>query len=86
MNKGKEILKRDEKVIGDVARLRFYPMVAESASGVYVTDVDGKKYLDFNAGWAVANIFYGHSAVAEAVKKTAGKNVFCFPLLYSNRG
>ena len=49
-------------VVGQIARdeavaspslTRAYPLVAESGSGMVVTDVDGNRFLDFAAGIAV---------------------------------
>lgn len=43
------------------------PVVWESADGVYVYAIDGKKYLDFSSGIFVANV--GHHRVHRAVDK-----------------
>lgn len=76
MSKSLEMLKRDSKVIGDVVKLRFYPMTAVSGHGAYLVDVDGKEYLDFNAGWAVANTGYCHPRITEAVHRQMQKLSF----------
>ena len=41
------------------------------ASGSYLYDVDGNKYLDLIGGISVCNIGHGHPAVVEAIKKQA---------------
>lgn len=69
MNKSAEIFFRDSKVTGNVMKLRFYPFVAATGKGVYLTDADQKKYLDFNAGWAVANVGYCHPRITKVVAK-----------------
>jgi len=42
-----------------------------SASGNYLYDADGKKYLDLIGGISVCNVGHRHSAVVEAIKKQA---------------
>jgi acetylornithine/N-succinyldiaminopimelate aminotransferase len=39
------------------------------ADGIYLYDVDGKKYIDGISGFSVANIGHGNAAVIDAVKK-----------------
>lgn len=45
-----------------------YPLVLERGEGVYLYDVEGKKYLDFAAGIAVQSLGYGNQELNEAVK------------------
>lgn len=66
-----EILFRESKVIGRSALIRFYPAVIERGEGPYLYDINGKKYLDFNASWAVANLGYSHPKIVEAIIETA---------------
>ena len=47
----------------------YYPIVVDKAEGATVTDVDGKDYLDFNAGWTVAGVGYSNPEVIDAVTK-----------------
>ena len=47
------------------------PVVVERGEGARVWDVDGKEYLDFTAGWAVANLGHNHPAVTEAIQRQA---------------
>lgn len=67
MKRSKELLARDAASLSDVMKLRFYPLVAKSAKGVRIWDADGKEYLDFSAGWGVANTGYNHPRILEAV-------------------
>jgi len=43
------------------------PIVAASASGATITDVDGNTFLDFVGGVGVLNVGHGHPRVLEAV-------------------
>jgi len=70
------VLKRDGHVIGTAFKIRFYPLVVERASEATVVDVEGREYLDFNAGWAVANTGYGHPHVMRAIKDQLEKASF----------
>jgi len=62
-----DIIERDTASLGSVMKIRFYPMVVDRAQGVRLWDVNGKEYLDFLAGWAVANTGYCHPRIVEAV-------------------
>ena len=72
MNKSQALFKRDTNCLSDVMKLRFYPFVAERGEGAVLYDVDGKKYLDFNAGWGVANTGYNHPRIVKAVCDLSG--------------
>lgn len=59
----------DSRYISDVLKLRFTPANAVKAEDVYLYDIEGKKYLDMSAGWAVMNLGYSNKTVAKAIKK-----------------
>ena len=40
------LLAREETVLADVLKIRFYPLVAAEAQGVQIWDADGHEYLD----------------------------------------
>lgn len=61
------IVEADQRLISDALRLRFHPLAVERAHGCRVWDVEGREYLDFSAGWAVANTGYGHPLVRRAL-------------------
>ena len=78
-----DIIERDAASLGSVMKIRFYPMVVDRAQGVRLWDVNGKEYLDFLAGWAVANTGYCHprivEAVTEQVKRATHVSTTSFP-------
>jgi len=82
--KSATILKRDEDVIGTTFKIRFYPLVVERASGATVVDVDGREYMDFNAGWAVANTGYGNPRVMQAIRDQLDKTSFASTITFLN--
>jgi len=67
MAKSEDMFSRDARNIGNVLKLRFYPITVEKGKGSILIDVDGKEYIDFNAGWAVANTGYCHPGIIKAV-------------------
>jgi len=70
--KAQQILQSDEQFISP-SYTRCYPMVAKSAKGMMVEDVDGNSYLDFAAGIAVCAAGHSHPKVVEAIKNQADK-------------
>ena len=45
------------------------PLVAASASGVWVTDVEGRRYLDMLAGYSALNFGHGHPQLVAAATR-----------------
>jgi 4-aminobutyrate aminotransferase len=72
--KAREVLERDRKVISPSYK-RPYPLVAQRGEGAIVEDVDGNRFLDFNAGIAVVATGHCHPTVVEAIQKQAAKLV-----------
>lgn len=60
----KKWLTKDKKFISP-SYTRVYPLVVERGEGVWVYDVDGNKFLDFNAGVAVLTLGHSHPEVVE---------------------
>lgn len=54
-----------------------YPLVAVSGEGCWLTDIDGKKYLDFLAGVAVNNLGHCHPDIVAALQDQAGRLLHC---------
>ena len=46
---------------------RLYPLVVARGQGAVIEDVDGNRFLDFNAGIAVNAAGHDHPAVSEAI-------------------
>ena len=60
-----------------------FPVVLEKGDGVYLTDVDGKSYLDFGAGIAVFALGYGNKAYNDALKKQIDQLIHTSNLYYN---
>ena len=54
------------------------PVVWDHAEGVWVTDVDGNRYLDFTSGVLVTNLGHSHPKLVEAVQKQAERLMNCY--------
>lgn len=52
---------------------RSYPFVMDHGKGSLVWDVDGNRYIDFNAGIAVAATGHAHPDVVKAIQDQAGR-------------
>jgi ornithine--oxo-acid transaminase len=48
------------------------PVVAKKAKGAWVTDVEGKKYLDCLAAYSAVNFGHGHRGITRAARKQLG--------------
>ncbi len=70
--KAREIIRRDQAVLSP-SYTRCYPLVMERGEGAVVEDVDGNRFLDFNAGIAVVATGHAHPRVVEAVQEQAAR-------------
>ncbi|MCI4344466.1 MAG: acetyl ornithine aminotransferase family protein [Thermoplasmata archaeon] len=69
--KGKKIVAADTRFLQTSTKTS--PVVAESASGVWVNDVDGNRLLDFTSGVGVVNTGHCHPDVVAAIREQAGR-------------
>ena len=81
MNKTEEYIKRAEDVI--LHTYNRYQIVLEKGEGVYLEDVEGKKYLDFAAGIAVFALGYGNQKYNEALKNQLDHIIHTSNLYYN---
>ena len=63
-----ELIRRDSEVLSP-SYTRCYPLVAARGEGAMIEDVDGNRFLDFNAGIAVASTGHCHPKVVEAIEE-----------------
>lgn len=52
---------------------RSATVIADHGEGVYLVDVDGRRYLDFTSGIGVTNTGHAHPRVVQAVQEQAAK-------------
>jgi 4-aminobutyrate aminotransferase len=70
--KAAEIIHRDQALLSP-SYTRAYPLVIERGEGAIVEDVDGNRFLDFNAGIAVVAAGHSHPRVVKAVQRQAAE-------------
>jgi acetylornithine/N-succinyldiaminopimelate aminotransferase len=59
-----------------------HKILLRSGRGVYLTDADGRRYLDFLSGIGVNALGYGHPAVLRALHKQAGRLIHVSNLFF----
>ena len=67
--KASQIIERDKKVFSP-SYTRCYPFVMEHGEGALLEDVDGNRFLDFNAGIAVCATGHCHPQVVAAIQRS----------------
>jgi 4-aminobutyrate aminotransferase len=70
--KAREIISRDQAVLSP-SYTRCYPLVIKRGEGAVVEDVDGNRFLDFNAGIAVVAAGHSHPRVVESIQQQAAQ-------------
>jgi 4-aminobutyrate aminotransferase len=70
--RARAVIERDRRVVSP-SYTRGYPLVAASGEGAMVEDVDGNRFLDFNAGIAVVASGHCHPRVVKAVQEQAAR-------------
>lgn len=60
-----------------------FPVVLEHGEGVYLYDIEGKKYLDFAAGYAVSSLGYANEELNTALKAQIDKLCHTSNLYYN---
>ncbi len=78
MTHRKPTSQKQQMLIGQIERFgaRNYlplPVVVESASGAWLTDVDGNRYLDFVSAYSAVNFGHGHPELVQAVADQLGR-------------
>ena len=56
---------------------------AVSAEGAWITDANGKRYLDGSGGAIVANVGHGNAAVIEAIREQIGRTQYVHPTVFT---
>jgi 4-aminobutyrate aminotransferase len=63
-----QLIERDAQVLSP-SYTRCYPLVVARGEGAMIEDVDGNRFLDFNAGIAVTSTGHCHPKVVEAIEE-----------------
>lgn len=81
MSKTQEYINKGEQYL--LKTYNRYPVVLDRGEGVYLYDVDGRKYLDFGAGIAVFALGYGNQKYNDALKGQIDKILHTSNLFYN---
>ena len=60
-----------------------YPLVIERGKGVFLYDLEGKKYLDFVAGLGVNALGHAHPRIVKTIREQAAKVIHLSNLYYN---
>ena len=66
--RSRAIVERSDRAVARPLALTF-PIVAESASGITITDVDGNTFIDFAGGVGTLNVGHSHPDVVAAAQE-----------------
>ncbi len=75
MTNAQDIIKQSEEIL--VKTYNSQPVVMDHGSGSYAYDSDGKKYLDFAAGIAVAALGHANPKIMETINRQAARMMAC---------
>ena len=75
MTNATDIIKQSEEVL--VKTYNSQPLVMDHGKGSYAYDSDGKEYLDFAAGIAVAALGHANPKMLETINKQAARLMTC---------
>ncbi|MBZ5707131.1 MAG: aspartate aminotransferase family protein [Acidobacteriia bacterium] len=81
MTTSEEIIQRERSCL--LQTYNRYPMVIGRGKGVYLYDLDGKKYLDFVAGLGVNALGHAHPRIVKTVREQAAKVIHLSNLYYN---
>ncbi|MCI1958484.1 MAG: aspartate aminotransferase family protein [Clostridia bacterium] len=81
MNKTEELAARGSKVIMNT--YSRFPIAFDHGKGMYVWDMDGKKYLDFVAGIAVNSLGHANEKLCEKISEQCCKLMHVSNLYYT---
>lgn len=75
MTSTQDIIKKTEDVL--VSTYTSQPVVLDHGAGIYAYDTDGKKYIDFAAGIAVASLGHANPVILDILQKQAARLMAC---------
>jgi acetylornithine/N-succinyldiaminopimelate aminotransferase len=76
-----EWIKRGNKVIMNT--YKRFPLALTEGEGVYLKDIEGKKYLDFASGIAVNSLGHGNKTLIKALEEQMNKIMHCSNLYWN---
>lgn len=77
----KSVMKVEDKCMVKAYAKR--PLVLSKGEGVYLWDINGKKYLDFTGNYGVCILGYSYPEIVKAIKSQAEKLTACHGSFYN---
>jgi len=81
MDKASEIIELERGYL--LQTYNRYPIVIERGKGVFLFDLDGKRYLDFVAGLGVNALGHAHPRIVKAIREQAALAIHLSNLYYN---
>jgi acetylornithine/N-succinyldiaminopimelate aminotransferase len=81
MTPTEEVIQREKQFL--LQTYNRYPLVIECGKGVFLFDLDGKKYLDFVAGLGVNALGHAHPRIVKTVRNQAARVIHLSNLYYN---
>jgi predicted acetylornithine/succinylornithine family transaminase len=81
MSNTEEIIQRERQFL--LQTYSRYPLVMERGKGVFLYDLEGKKYLDFVAGLGVNALGHAHPRIVKTIREQAAKVIHLSNLYYN---
>jgi acetylornithine/N-succinyldiaminopimelate aminotransferase len=81
MTKSEEIMEREHSFL--LQTYRRYPLVVQRGKGVFLFDLEGKRYLDFVAGLGVNALGHAHPRIVKVIREQAARAIHLSNLYYN---
>jgi predicted acetylornithine/succinylornithine family transaminase len=81
MTTTEEIIERERRFL--LQTYNRYPVVLQRGKGVFVFDLDGKRYLDFVAGLGVNALGHAHPRIVKTIREQAARVIHLSNLYYN---
>lgn len=76
-----EIAERERRFL--IPTYNRYPLAIEKGKGVFLFDLEGKRYLDFVAGLGVNALGHAHPRIVKTIREQAGRAIHLSNLYYN---
>ena len=76
-----EIIERERQFL--LQTYHLYPLVLQRGKGVFLYDLDGKRYLDFVAGLGVNALGHAHPRIVKVIREQAARVIHLSNLYYN---
>jgi acetylornithine/N-succinyldiaminopimelate aminotransferase len=81
MTTTEDVIQREKQFL--LQTYNRYPLVIERGKGVFLFDLDGKKYLDFVAGLGVNALGHAHPRIVKTIREQAARAIHLSNLYYN---